>query len=136
MTVKGQNNWKFHTFCDKGRTKILAIYLKDTSAAIHPLSLPAWMYMIIGQYVLPSCRKCKYYSNVVCRVSFLNREYISCPLVARILPVDEHIRKHISSLLKILEGSVSVSSNFFSCTYTCTSQNQYVIPASETKELA
>jgi hypothetical protein len=33
---------------------MLAIYLKDTSAVILPLSLQAQMCMIIGQYVLPS----------------------------------------------------------------------------------
>jgi len=59
MTIKGQNNWKFHTLCEKGRMKILAVYLKDTSALTHTLSLQtiphsAQMCMIIGQYVLPS----------------------------------------------------------------------------------
>lgn len=32
----------------------IAIYLKDTSAVIHPLSLQAWMCMIVGHYVHPS----------------------------------------------------------------------------------
>jgi len=30
MTIKGQNSWKFHTVCEKGRIKISAMYLKDT----------------------------------------------------------------------------------------------------------
>jgi hypothetical protein len=54
MTIKGQNNWKLHTLCDKGRTKMLAIYLKKTSAPIHTLSQQARTCMIVEQYVLPS----------------------------------------------------------------------------------
>ena len=43
-------------------------------------------------------------------IPFSTENTVLAPLVARTLPVDEHIRKHISSLLKILEGSVIVSS--------------------------
>lgn len=103
MTIKGQNNWKFHTLCEKGRMKILAVYLKGTSALTHTLSLQAIphsaeMCLIIGQYVLPSAENVNII--VMFYADFPFSAENSCPLppIFRTLLVDGHIREHISSL--------------------------------------
>jgi len=61
----------------------------------------------------------------------LDLKFLLHVVVASNLPLEGHVRKYVSSPLKILEVQLIASSNFFACVYFSTLQNNFLISVSE-----